>query len=190
MKIFKTYICIGLLITFSVADLTAQSTYQVSEDSKMVIKGTSSLHDWESDVITLKGEGMVNVENQQPQIQDFRLTIPVEAIKSGKSAMDKNTYEALNEEQYPNIEFTLDEVQSISGDKVKASGKLSIAGETRPVTLTADYDLRNSSVINLRGSYTMKMTDFGVEPPTAVFGTIKTGDEITVDYTLQLKKSN
>jgi len=175
---------------FSIADLTAQSTYQVSEDSKMVIKGTSSLHDWESDVITLKGKSTVSVENQQPMIRDFRMTIPVEAIKSGKSAMDNNTYEALNEETYPNIEFSLDEVQNISGDKIKASGKLSIAGETRPVSLTAVYDMDNSDMINLRGSYIMKMTDFGVDPPTAVFGTIKTGDEITIDYNLQLKKSN
>lgn len=190
MKISRTYTSLCLVMLFSITDLTAQSTYQVSEESKMVIKGTSSLHDWESDIITLKGKGTVNVENQQPKIRDFRLTIPVEAIKSGKSAMDKNTYEALNEEAYPNIEFSLDEVHSTSGDKVKASGKLSIAGETRPVTLTADYDLDNSNMISLRGSYTMKMTDFGVDPPTAVFGTIKTGDEITIDYNLQLKKSN
>jgi len=190
MKTLNTYIGIILLLFFAAPDLTAQATYQISDDSKMVIKGTSSLHDWESDVVTLKGRGMVNVENQQPHIRDFHLTIPVEAIKSGKSAMDNNTYEALNEESYPNIEFSLDEVQSISGGKVKASGELSIAGETRPVTLTADYDLQDSNLISLRGSYTMKMTDFGVDPPTAVFGTIKTGDEITVDYTLQLKKSN
>ena len=58
-----------------------------------------------------------------------------------------------------------------------------------------DYDelengVRREGAFSACGSYIMKMTDFGVDPPTAVFGTIKTGDEITIDYNLQLKKSN
>ena len=190
MSHLKVYTSIALLLIFSTARLTAQSTFQLSENSKMVIKGTSSLHDWKSDVVTVRGEGIVALESQKARFQDFNLSIPVTSIKSGKSAMDKNTYEALNEEQHPNIEFSLDDVQNISGDKIRASGRLSIAGQTRPVTLTAKYDLQNSELISLQGSYTMKMTDFGVEPPTAVFGTIKTGDEITIDYNLQLEKTN
>ena len=190
MSHLKVYTSIALLLIFSTARLTAQSTFQLSENSKMVIKGTSSLHDWKSDVVTVRGEGILALESQKARFQDFNLSIPVTSIKSGKSAMDKNTYEALNEEQHPNIEFSLDDVQNISGDKIRASGRLSIAGQTRPVTLTAKYDLQNSELISLQGSYTMKMTDFGVEPPTAVFGTIKTGDEITIDYNLQLEKTN
>ena len=36
--------------------------------------------------------------------------------------------------------------------------------------------------VQFTGSYTLKMTDFSVKPPTAMFGTIKTGDEITVKF--------
>lgn len=190
MNKLSIYISLGLLLLFSAAQLSAQSTYRLSENSKMVIKGTSSLHDWESDVESVRGEGIVALENQQARFQDFNMSIPVTSIKSGKSAMDKNTYEALQEEKYPTIEFSLNQIESLSRDKIRASGKLSIAGKIRPVTLTANYDLHNADLISLKGSYTMKMTDFGVEPPTAVFGTIKTGDEITIDYNLQLEKTN
>lgn len=190
MKVLTLPISFCLLLMFFSPNIQAQSTYQLSDDSKMVIKGTSSLHDWESDVTTLKGEGVVKIQNQQPDFQNLTLTIPVESIKSGKSAMDKNTYEALQEEKHPNIKFTLNDIKSISQGEVKASGQLSIAGKSKAVVLTADYDMLNQEQISLKGSYTLKMTDFGIDPPTAVFGTIKTGDEITVDYNLQLKKLN
>jgi hypothetical protein len=32
------------------------------------------------------------------------------------------------------------------------------------------------------------MTDFGIGPPTALLGTLKTGDDITIAYTLHLAK--
>ncbi|MEK6478258.1 YceI family protein [Catalinimonas sp. 4WD22] len=185
------YIIALTLIFVSVSCATfAQSTYQIANDSKMVIQGTSSLHDWESDVTKLEGKAQLQVQDQQPQFQNFSLTIPVESIKSGKSAMDKNTYEALHEDDYPNIQFTLKEIQNAGQGKITASGNLSIAGVTKPVTLSADYDLNNPAQISLEGSHSFKMTEFGIEPPTAVFGTIKTGDEITIAYTLQLSKTN
>jgi hypothetical protein len=34
----------------------------------------------------------------------------------------------------------------------------------------------------------MKMTSFKVDPPTAMWGVIKSGDDITVNFTLVLKK--
>lgn len=185
------YIIALTLIFVSVSCATfAQSTYQIASDSKMVIQGTSSLHDWESDVTKLEGKAQLQLQNQQPQFQSFSLTIPVESIKSGKSAMDKNTYEALKEDDYPNIQFTLKEIKNAGQGKIKASGNLSIAGTTQPVTLSADYDVNNPNQISLEGSHSFKMTEFGIDPPTAVFGTIKTGDEITIAYTLQLSKTN
>ena len=32
------------------------------------------------------------------------------------------------------------------------------------------------------GSVTFNMTNFNIDPPTAVMGTIKTGDEITIKF--------
>jgi hypothetical protein len=30
----------------------------------------------------------------------------------------------------------------------------------------------------------IKMTDFGIKPPTAIFGTLRTGDEVKVNFAL------
>jgi hypothetical protein len=37
-----------------------------------------------------------------------------------------------------------------------------------------------------KGSKKIKMTDFNVEPPSFMFGSVKTGDEITVTFDVTL----
>lgn len=44
------------------------------------------------------------------------------------------------------------------------------------------------SKISLIGSKTIKMTDFGVDPPKAMFGTITTGDAIDIKFHSIFKK--
>ncbi|MGD1893908.1 MAG: YceI family protein [Cyclobacteriaceae bacterium] len=168
----------------------AQTTYRIAEESKMVIKGTSTLHDWESKVTELEGEAQIEMKGQQPHFQQVTLTVPVKSIKSEYEAMDTNTFNALQEEEYPTIQFTLNEIESISEKEIKATGDLTVAGNTQPIAVSVEYEMTAPDQISLKGSHALKMTDFGIEPPTAVFGTIETSDEITVDYTLQLSAAN
>lgn len=179
----------GLLLLVLATTLRAQVPYQVADNSTMVIRGTSTLHDWESEVTQLQGEAKVTTQEQPPVIQDFTLTIPVKSIKSGKKAMDKNTFEALREEEHPNVQLRLRDIRPTGADQLRATGDLTVAGQTQPVTVQASYTA-DANQITVQGSHTMKMTDFGIDPPTALLGTIKTGDKITVDYTLHLQKIN
>lgn len=44
--------------------------------------------------------------------------------------------------------------------------------------------------IQLTGSKKLNMKDFGMEPPTAVLGTIKVGPEVTVNFNLTISPVN
>jgi len=190
MKTTGSHVILFVLFFSLAPNALAQTTYKVSDESKMIIKGTSTLHDWESDVTQLQGEAQVEMKDQQPHFQQITLTVPVKSIKSDHEAMDKNTFNTLQEEEYPNIQFTLNDIESISEKEIKAIGDLTVAGNTQSVVVSAEYEMTASEQITLVGSQTLKMTDFLIEPPTAVFGTIETGDEITIDYTLQLSAAN
>jgi hypothetical protein len=39
-----------------------------------------------------------------------------------------------------------------------------------------------SNMVALEGEKTFNMTDYAIEPPKALFGTITTGDEITIKF--------
>jgi polyisoprenoid-binding protein YceI len=40
--------------------------------------------------------------------------------------------------------------------------------------------------MTVSGDYTLKMTDYGIQPPKAMWGTIKTGDEVTIKFEIVL----
>jgi polyisoprenoid-binding protein YceI len=156
-------------------------------NSQMTIDGTSTIHDWTETVEQFNGAVNATVNgNQLTQISSSTLTIKVASIKSGKSGMDDNTYKALKSKKHPNITYKLASV-NITGNTATLTGSLTIAGVTKTVKFKTNYTITNG-VIKFTGAHTFNMTDFGIDPPTAVMGTIKTGDEVTVKFNLAYKK--
>ena len=153
------------------------------------MQGTSSLHDWESTVEQLDCKGSFTVSNHSlTDIKDAVINIPVTSIKSPKGKlMDNKTYDAFHFEKYPRITFAMTgcKIQEDKGVLI-AAGTLSMAGVTRPAELTLNYKVLPNGELRITGSKKIAMTDFKMEPPTAMMGTVKVGDEVvvTVDLTI------
>ena len=64
---------------------------------------------------------------------------------------------------------------------ISASGNLVINGVKKPITLKFSIE-KSDKVYILEGSHKLLMTTFGIAPPKALLGTIKTGDEIEVKF--------
>ena len=177
-----------LLIGFG----TQAQVMQLDKASELSVSGTSTLHDWTIVAEEISGSAKFEISDAQLMgVSDLTIKVKVEEIKSGKSGMDNNTYKALNSDQHPFISFNLSNGSaSQSGSKYLFSGQgnLTIAGTKKPINLKATCDLAGNSVV-CEGSYAMKMTDFNVDPPTAMFGTIKTGNEITIDFKINFTNS-
>ncbi|MEQ9467447.1 MAG: YceI family protein [Ekhidna sp.] len=154
-----------------------------ADKSTMVITGTSSLHDWEMTV----NEFDVTATITDTQVQNLKVTIKSKSMESGKSIMDDKAYDAVEADDYPEILFTAKSLQ-ISGGKITGKGNLTIAGESREIDLTAQILKNGSSEMQIQGSVPLKMTDFDIEPPTAMFGTLKTGDEVVINYDITITK--
>ena len=170
--------------------LHAQEIYQPDKESKMTIAGTSSLHDWESDVGQINGSANIDITaGNKLTIESLSLSIPVTSIKSGKGSMDKNTYEALKEKNHPEITFLMTDYTLNNGNQVQAQGKLTIAGVTKDVNINATYQMVGEDKINFTGTVPIDMTDYNIDPPTAVFGTIKTGKDVTLQYNILLSSN-
>lgn len=160
-----------------------------SSETTILIKGTSSLHDWECTV----GEVQVNIdalwsEEQIKEINGLEVIIPVKSIESGKNLMNKKLYKALKADDYANIHFKMTRVLALKADDIKLKGLLTIAGESKPIELRALLK-KDSKGYFVEGGYSLKMSEYNVEPPEALMGTIKTGDEIRIEYKTYLKES-
>ena len=100
--------------------------------------------------------------------------------------MDKKTYEALKEEDFPVISYQ-GTAEIISDYSAIFSGKMKIAGVEKEVVTKVRINYVDGKV-SLSGEKNLKLTDFNIDPPTAVFGTIKTGNEVVIHYNILLKK--
>ncbi|MBW2962139.1 YceI family protein [Mesonia aestuariivivens] len=175
-------ITLGLLMQVA----TAQQFTVQPENSKLSVSGTSTLHDWECVAETFKGNISAKIENDQiVSIDKFNFQFQVEDLKSGKSAMDNKTYDALKEKKHPTITYNGTAVV-MNGHSATFSGTMKIAGKEREMVTKVKMNYSNG-VIKLSGAKAFNLTDFNMDPPTAVFGTIKTGDEVKIHYNIQLK---
>ena len=193
MKSLLTTILIALL-AFAVTAQTQAQNLTLLDKSTMQIDGTSTIKDWTADVsefsatLTLNSEA-TNTEETANFIESFSLTVPVEKIKSGKSGMDSKIYSALKEKKHPTINFTLNTVdvtgqESGSTLTMNATGELSIAGISRTISLAVESSQSEDGTITFMGSHELNMKDYDIEPPSAVFGTIKSAEEVTISFEL------
>ncbi|MDF0709159.1 YceI family protein [Flagellimonas okinawensis] len=177
-----------MLMTFGLIPIAlAAQSYQISKgEGEVMVTGTSTLHDWEEVAEQKSGSISVDKTGELPTISTLKFTVEAESLKSGKGAMDKNTYKALDTKNHKQIVFNMKSVKSISPVssnkyKVVANGDLTIAGSTKTIDLPFDLTLDEGKVL-LEGKKGLKMTDFNIEPPKALLGTITTGNEIEVHY--------
>ena len=182
MKELKYFATISsLLLGLLIQPIVAQTPLNLSDKSTMTVSGTSTLHDWHSEVETIKASAEAKIEGGQlVSIEKLIINVPVTSIKSGKSAMDKNTFEALKYKEHPTLKYQLTS-SKIQGNQITAEGKMVIAGEVRSVTLTGSYLLTGNS-ITIEGNYDIDMNDYNIEPPTALMGTVTTGKDVTIHY--------
>jgi hypothetical protein len=179
---------VGIMVALGLTILSAQGqiNYRQTGQSTIIIEGTSTMHDWTmtSQEAIVNAGFEVSAEGALTKINSVTVTIPAESLKSGKGAMDKNAYNSLKTDKYKQITFLLTGAK-ISGRSIICNGNLTIAGITRQIDIEVTVDERNQS-FHFKGSRKIKMTDYGVEPPTFMFGSIKTGDEITVTFDVSL----
>ncbi|GAA4852109.1 hypothetical protein GCM10023331_40780 [Algivirga pacifica] len=169
---------------FIAGNLYAQNSKDLSGTGMVKILGTSTLHDWEAESkdIKITGTATTGEGGEVTAIENMRVVVPVKTLKSGKGGLDSNMYDALKEPKNPEIIFEVTESTPLDGSSVEVSGNLTIAGVTKPVKLTAQ-----KSGSTYKGSMKTKMTNFGIDPPKALMGTVKSGDEITLEYEATLK---
>jgi polyisoprenoid-binding protein YceI len=134
-------------------------------------------------VETFAGEGKFSLEgNTLTEITGLKISLVANSLKSGKGAMmDKNTYKALKADEFPQIVYELQGAKVLPGGKVSTTGKLTIAGVSKVVKMEVNYQVNAGKVI-VKGALPILMREYKIDPPTAMMGTIKTGEEVTIVF--------
>ena len=158
--------------------------------SKLTINGDSSVHKWK--VETKVVGGFLQVDSaalaEAGKIEaKGKVIIPVRQLKSGKKRMDEVMHAAMNAKNHKNIDFTLASlnVNSVKGGVANcaSNGSIKINGKTKPLTMDISIASKDDQLV-VTGSALLKMTDFGITPPSPKLptGNIVTKDEVKISF--------
>jgi polyisoprenoid-binding protein YceI len=91
-------------------------------------------------------------------------------------------HDALEKDTHPKVMFSLKEVKNES-----LVGTLTIAGNEQNVEIAAKMEA-SGNTLKINGQYAIALKDFEIEPPTAMFGQVIVGDDVTVKFDLVFTK--
>ena len=161
---------------------------------KVSLDGTSNVHDFTASstevrltAVELGGAPTGDVLDyvlQAGGLKRFEVVIPAATLTSPREGIDKHMHKALKVAQHPDITFALKTLEPAAG-AYRAAGVLTIAGVAKDVVLNLTAE-RKGSTLAVSGETDLLMTDYGVTPPKAMMGMIKSSPKLTIRLELVL----
>lgn len=200
---WKKFAATALAVAAAAAVAQAAGELRLQTSGATVrIQGTSTLHDWkvEGNRIggfieiapefladpTLSSVTSLREGGRPPLVQ---VAIPVQELRSGDPRMDRILLQALKAGAHPEIRYELQRAVLAPGSApasgpflLDTRGKLTVAGVSRELVMQVTVTRAAGGEVTIEGRAPLKMTDFGIDPPRALLGTIRSGDAVAVSF--------
>ena len=186
-------IAIAAICVAGGARAAAQTPFAI-DSARITIAGTSNIHAYTASTSTVRvkraliadapdGVDMWANALGPGGLDAFEIAIPAATLTSPKDGIDKTMHKALQVVEHPDIVFRLLRIEPRAGTTgaARATGVLQIAGVEREVALDLTTE-RNDGTLTVRGQLQLLMTDYGIKPPTAMLGMLKTDPKVTVAF--------
>jgi polyisoprenoid-binding protein YceI len=193
--LFRSASLVTLLAAGSMAVVTSAQAPRAPlavDTARITIAGLSNVHAWTASTTTLRvtrvklgstvaGAGFWDEIVKPGALEAFEIAIPAATLSSPKEGLDKNMHKALKVTEHADITFRLARLERDAAGALKAVGALRIAGVEREIALNVKAE-RRDAVLVVKGEVDLLMTDYGIKPPTAMLGMLKTDPKITVTF--------
>lgn len=164
----------------------------ILDQSSLEIKGSSNVNDFDCryrDPITpdtLYHE--IEIEPSEVKVKGDNISMYVESFDCGKKGINRDFRKTLKSNEYPTIDVTLERLIYDDDQPVIAEVLIHLAGISRMYQLDFTSLTQEEGTNRIHGSQIIKMSDFNLEPPKALFGLVKVNDEMTINFTLNVKQ--
>jgi polyisoprenoid-binding protein YceI len=162
--------------------------------ARVSLEGTSNIHAYTAstksvrlsavDVEGVPGGDLLDYVLKPGALKGLDVVIPAASLSSPKDGLDKNMHKALKVEQHAEITFRLRSLMT-DGGRYKAVGLLAIAGVEKQITLDL-HVRRKGATLAITGTTSLLMTDYGIQPPKAMMGMLKTDPKVQIRIELEL----
>ncbi len=168
--------------------------------SQIYVAGKSNVNqfncDCEQDFSAMRARCYWQADPPTLVFENTQLRLRAENLDCGNRMMNRDLRNTLRADRHPEIRLDLRRLQFAGGDIANAIGMdwtdltahtdLTMAGQTRRASIQFRGRSVGHEVYELVGMHEVRMTDFGVEPPTAMMGLVKVDDRMRIHFKLWL----
>ena len=175
----------------------------VRPDSRLWLEGSSNLRNWRCDATTLDASIDLDdaasyndaSESAIARLRRVQVRVPTYALTCGRSQMDNIMYKALRVDDEPACRQIVGRFEVVPGPNgpdhsLVMQGTLRVAGQERPVRVPVVVQLQRDGSLRAQGALPILMTDYGITPPTALFGVLRTDNRIVVKFDLLVDRAS
>jgi polyisoprenoid-binding protein YceI len=172
----------------------APSTPLAIGTAKLTIAGTSNIHAYTASTTAIRvtrvvlgtmpaGSDLLDSALKPGVVEAFEVAIAAKSLASEKDGLDKNMHSALKAAEHPEITFKLlrFENKPAPATGLRAIGVLRVAGVDRQVAIDITTERKEAALL-VKGTLALLMTDWGITPPKAMMGMLKTDPKVTVTF--------
>lgn len=113
------------------------------------------------------------------------IEVSMSDLVSDNKKRDTSMQETLDSVTFPKAVFEIKEVVAKGGDNVTLKGMMSLHGVTRAMNFEGTLNAEGEKV-RIKAKSSMKMSDFGINPPKMVFLVVR--DQVDLNVDVQLKR--
>lgn len=184
----------GLAIALLATSAPAQTRrlVPVSAKSAVAFEAKHALGDFGGRAEGVTGEFQADISDLRAGVTGV-LRVRAVSLRTGNEGRDRDMRKLLEVDRYPDIRFTIGAVDpsfnlvtAASDVLLTIKGGLSLRGTERPLTFLARARIRDDRIW-VRGESDLRLTDFGIKPPTRLFFSV--ADKVTVSFDVTLESA-
>lgn len=182
--------------------ITMEYRYSIEDKSRLYIEGTSNVNSFDCNCRDRFSKGSLTLafmdSDKSLRFSNTMLKIRSQSLDCDNNKMNKDLYEALKSEQYPDITIQLHDAVVQSGSfsanngewvNVKAFVTLTITNVSRNIMMDVKGQKLGNGKFHFVSSKEILLTDYNIEPPTALLGLIKVRNNIRINLDLYTSAS-
>jgi polyisoprenoid-binding protein YceI len=190
-------VCLTASALLAAAPLGPANEITLQPESKLWVDGTSTVR-----AFTCSTTGFTaKIESENPQsiaalmlgtkvVRTVVADFPTDKLDCRNGTMNEHMRKAIKAEDNPTIEFRLGSYDMLTSEgqiKGQLRGTLVMGGVEKPVVIDATAKPEGEGRLRVAGTTKLRMTEWGLKPPTLMFGTMKVNENVQVGFDLLLK---
>ncbi len=199
MDLNRTYTSLALaaLLPLTVAAARVVMPLDLQPESRLRVAGTSTVRSFQCQATSFDAKiesaaagAVAAVLAGEKAVSAVTVTVPVEKLDCKNSTMNEHMRKALKASQNPTVVFRVNAYEltrAADAVAVTLDGTLTLGGVEKPITVIAQAKPGENGTLLVSGTREVRMTEFGLKPPTLMLGTMKVDERIKVGFDVVLK---